>query len=214
MIIEGRIDWAWSHAESWTIVDYKTDRSEKRNLAELQLYGLALQRATGLPVRGIVLEIQDLVASSKGFRSSFGHRVVLIAGSAAHSDSSQHFSPLLERDASGKNHDLAVIGCMDAKKLSTRLRMGGEIFGGDVEGARGVSLLDRNVDAAEPGAIHADVGDQVAAFIRDGDVHGLADFSRLLFSGGNHAAGVFESDGRHSSSVNGFTLGFARLVEG
>jgi ATP-dependent exoDNAse (exonuclease V) beta subunit len=39
------------------VVDYKTDRQEKRNVAQLQLYGLALQRATGQPVRGVVLEL-------------------------------------------------------------------------------------------------------------------------------------------------------------
>ena len=44
-------------ARAWTVVDYKTDRREKRNVAQLQLYGLALQRATGLPVTGVVLEV-------------------------------------------------------------------------------------------------------------------------------------------------------------
>jgi ATP-dependent helicase/nuclease subunit A len=56
-LVEGRIDLAWLDANSWTVVDYKTDRREKRNIAQLQLYGLALQRATGLSVKGIVLEI-------------------------------------------------------------------------------------------------------------------------------------------------------------
>ncbi len=44
-------------ANSWTVVDYKTDRREKRNVAQVQLYALALQRATGVPARGIVLEV-------------------------------------------------------------------------------------------------------------------------------------------------------------
>jgi ATP-dependent exoDNAse (exonuclease V) beta subunit len=56
-LVEGRIDLAWTDGASWTLVDYKTDRREERNMAQLQLYGLALRRATGLPVRGIVLEI-------------------------------------------------------------------------------------------------------------------------------------------------------------
>jgi ATP-dependent exoDNAse (exonuclease V) beta subunit len=56
-IMEGRIDLAWSDGKAWTVVDYKTDRREKRNVAQLQLYGLALQRATGLPVAGVVLEV-------------------------------------------------------------------------------------------------------------------------------------------------------------
>jgi hypothetical protein len=56
-LVDGRIDCAWTDGERWTVIDYKTDRRETRSPGQLQLYGLALQRATGLPVRGIVLEI-------------------------------------------------------------------------------------------------------------------------------------------------------------
>jgi ATP-dependent exoDNAse (exonuclease V) beta subunit len=56
-IVDGRIDFAWSDGERWTVVDYKTDRREKRRVAQVQVYGLALQKATGLPVRGLVLEV-------------------------------------------------------------------------------------------------------------------------------------------------------------
>ena len=40
-----------------TVIDYKTDRREKRNVAQVEVYAMALRRATGLPVRGIVLEV-------------------------------------------------------------------------------------------------------------------------------------------------------------
>ena len=56
-VVDGRIDFAWTDGESWTVIDYKTDRREKRNVAQVEVYALALQRATGLPVRGIVLEV-------------------------------------------------------------------------------------------------------------------------------------------------------------
>jgi ATP-dependent helicase/nuclease subunit A len=56
-VVDGRIDFAWSDGQSWTVIDYKTDRREQRNVAQVQLYALALQRASGLPVRGIVLEV-------------------------------------------------------------------------------------------------------------------------------------------------------------
>jgi ATP-dependent exoDNAse (exonuclease V) beta subunit len=56
-LVDGRIDFAWSDGERWTVVDYKTDRRERRRIGQLQLYALALQRATGLPARGIVLEV-------------------------------------------------------------------------------------------------------------------------------------------------------------
>jgi ATP-dependent exoDNAse (exonuclease V) beta subunit len=56
-VVDGRIDFAWSDGKSWTVIDYKTDRREKRNVAQVQIYALALERASGLPVRGIVLEV-------------------------------------------------------------------------------------------------------------------------------------------------------------
>jgi ATP-dependent exoDNAse (exonuclease V) beta subunit len=56
-LVDGRIDFAWSDGSRWTVIDYKTDRRERRRAGQLQLYALALQQATGLPARGIVLEI-------------------------------------------------------------------------------------------------------------------------------------------------------------
>jgi ATP-dependent helicase/nuclease subunit A len=56
-VVEGRVDFAWSDGERWTVVDYKTDRRPGRNVAQLQVYGLALARATGMTVRGVVLEV-------------------------------------------------------------------------------------------------------------------------------------------------------------
>jgi ATP-dependent exoDNAse (exonuclease V) beta subunit len=56
-LVDGRVDCAWTDGERWTVVDYKTDRREKRNLAQIRLYALALERATGQPVRAVVLEV-------------------------------------------------------------------------------------------------------------------------------------------------------------
>ncbi|HJT88093.1 MAG TPA: UvrD-helicase domain-containing protein, partial [Bryobacteraceae bacterium] len=56
-LVDGRIDLAWSDGSQWTVVDYKTDRRERRRAGQLQLYALALQQATGLPARAIVLEV-------------------------------------------------------------------------------------------------------------------------------------------------------------
>jgi ATP-dependent exoDNAse (exonuclease V) beta subunit len=56
-LVDGRIDFAWSDGSRWTVVDYKTDRRERRQVGQLQLYALALQQATGQPARGIVLEV-------------------------------------------------------------------------------------------------------------------------------------------------------------
>ena len=57
MLVDGRIDFAWRSGNLWTVVDYKTDRREKRNITQVQLYALALQRATKIPARGFVLEV-------------------------------------------------------------------------------------------------------------------------------------------------------------
>jgi hypothetical protein len=120
--------------------------------------------------------------------------VVLFAGTAADTDRADDFAILFQRDAAGEDHDAAVVGGIDAEELAAGLGVGGEVFGGGVEGAGGVGLLDRDVDAAEPGAVHADVGDEVAAGVGDGDVHGLTDCGGLGFGGGDDAAGVVESD--------------------
>ena len=56
-LVDGRIDFAWCSGNLWTVVDYKTDRREKRNVAQVQLYALALERATGIPAKGLVLEV-------------------------------------------------------------------------------------------------------------------------------------------------------------
>ena len=74
--------------------------------------------------------------------TSFCDRVVLIARTTAHADGANHLAIFLQRDAAGKDHDLAIIRGMDAEELPARLRVGGEIFGGDVESPRGVGLLD------------------------------------------------------------------------
>jgi ATP-dependent exoDNAse (exonuclease V) beta subunit len=56
-LVDGRIDLAWSDGARWTVVDYKTDRREKRRIGQVQAYGLAVARRTGMPVRCIVLEV-------------------------------------------------------------------------------------------------------------------------------------------------------------
>jgi ATP-dependent helicase/nuclease subunit A len=56
-VVAGRADLAWSDGVSWTVIDYKTDRRERRNATQVRLYALAIARATGLPARGIFLEI-------------------------------------------------------------------------------------------------------------------------------------------------------------
>lgn len=56
-IAEGVIDLAWTDGVSWTVVDYKTGKAERRYESQLRLYALAIQRATGLPAKAVLMEI-------------------------------------------------------------------------------------------------------------------------------------------------------------
>src|SRR5271168_955080 len=72
-----------------------------------------------------------------------------------------------------------------------------EIPGRDIEGARGKCLVDRYIDAADPGPIHADMGNKVAAFIDNRDVHGLVDFNRFVFRGADNLACFLQRNHRN-----------------
>ena len=56
-IAEGVIDLAWSDGHCWTVVDYKTGKTGKRHETQVKLYALAMQRATGLPTKAVLLQI-------------------------------------------------------------------------------------------------------------------------------------------------------------
>jgi len=116
--------------------------------------------------------------------------VVLRSRTAADADGPDDLAILLERDAAGEDHYLAVVGGVNTEELIAGLRVRSEIFGGDVEGSGGPGFFDRDIDGADPGVVHADVGDEVATDVSDGDVHGLADLGGFLFGCGNDAAGV------------------------
>jgi ATP-dependent helicase/nuclease subunit A len=58
VLIEGQIDLAFHDADGWTVVDYKTGRSDRQEYEDqLRLYSLALGANDG-PVKGVLLEIK------------------------------------------------------------------------------------------------------------------------------------------------------------
>src|SRR5438477_3027421 len=132
-----------------------------------------------------VFEVFRRSGRSESGSAGFGHGVVLIARTATHTNGANYFSIAFERYPTSKNHDLAIVGGVDAEKLPAGLRMRSQVCGGDVKRARGISLLHRDIDAADPCAIHAHVGHNVAAGIRYGDIHQLADGSRFLLRRGD-----------------------------
>src|ERR1700687_3398365 len=87
--------------------------------------------------------------------AGFGDGVVLLAPTTAHADRAHNFSVAFQRNASGKDHDFAIVGDMNAEELSARLRMCGQVLGRNIECPRGVGLLHGNIDAADPGTVHA-----------------------------------------------------------
>jgi hypothetical protein len=131
-----------------------------------------------------------ILGDLEGCYAGFGNRVILVTRASADANGADDFSVFLERDSASEDHDFAVVRRVDAEELVAGLGVGGEIFGGDIEGAGCPGLFDGDVDGAEPGVVHADVRDEVAAGVGYGDVHGLANFDGFLFGCGDDAAGV------------------------
>ena len=64
--------------------------------------------------------------------------MILFAGSAD-ADAPDDFANFLQGNAC-EDHDLVVVGCVDAEELAAGLGVGREVFGDDVEGAGGPGL--------------------------------------------------------------------------
>jgi ATP-dependent exoDNAse (exonuclease V) beta subunit len=57
-LYEGVIDLVWFDGKQWTILDYKTGPGdEARYRRQISIYGEAIHKTTGAPVRLIILEI-------------------------------------------------------------------------------------------------------------------------------------------------------------
>jgi ATP-dependent exoDNAse (exonuclease V) beta subunit len=55
-LVEGRLDLAYFSRGVWTVVDYKTGARQAASEQQLRLYAWTLERATGQPVRAVLLE--------------------------------------------------------------------------------------------------------------------------------------------------------------
>jgi len=97
-------------------------------------------------------------------------------------------------DATCDDHHASVVRCVDAKELLARLSIIAELRGFCIERARRERLVDRDIDAADPGAVHSDMAHLISAGVDDGDVHRLADFARFGFRSGDYALCVTESN--------------------
>src|SRR6266851_5323428 len=119
------------------------------------------------------------------FGASFRHRVILLSGTAANAHTAYHFPPAFQRDAAGEYHHAPMVGHLDSEELTARLRILREILRRNIEGTGSECLVNRDIDAADPGTVHANVGNKVAPFVDDRNVHGMSDFTSLPFGGLN-----------------------------
>src|SRR5690349_12968817 len=89
---------------------------------------------------------------------------------------------------------------MNAEELASRLRMLCQIHGLNIKCSRRVSLLHRDVNAANPGVIHTNVGYYVSTLVSHRDIHWLANFQGFLLCGADHAPGIFQLYCGHKTS--------------
>src|SRR5579871_1596255 len=88
------------------------------------------------------------------------HLLVLINRAAAGPHRADHRVALLDRHTAREDDDSLVVGTVDTKQRLARLCHFRQVLGRHVEGTRSKGLMNGNIDAAKPGAIHAHVADQ------------------------------------------------------
>jgi hypothetical protein len=123
----------------------------------------------------------------------FSYSMILLAAATANSDGADYFAVSLQGNAAREDHDPAAVRSVDSEELAAGLGVFRQIFRCNVECSRGKGLVDGDIDAAKPGAIHADMSHQIASRVGYGNVHGLTDLSRFFFGGGNHPSCITES---------------------
>src|SRR6266851_4098545 len=79
-----------------------------------------------------------------------GDGMILIAGTTADANRPYYLAIQLQGDAASKNHDFAIVRNMNAEELAPRLRMLCQFLRFNVKCARRVSLLHRDINAANP----------------------------------------------------------------
>jgi hypothetical protein len=141
----------------------------------------------------LISTVED-ISSLEGRSTGAGNSLVLTAAAAADTNGADDRSAAPQWNAAGEDHHAPVIGSVDAKELLARLAVFGELCSLDIESARRERFVDRDIDAADPGAIHSYMTHEISTSIDNGNVHRLADFARFGFRGGGYAARITESD--------------------
>jgi hypothetical protein len=142
--------------EGETVVDAREGAPEAKVAAEhhYQL-GLEWARCQG----ALFWELRCATSLSGASGSDI---LVLIAAAPADTNGADDQSVTPQRDATGEDHHAPAVRCVDAKELLARLTIFGELRSLDIEGARRERLVDRDIDAADPGAVHSDMAHQIS----------------------------------------------------
>src|SRR5215472_756359 len=136
-------------------------------------------------------------AALDGMGTRRGRRVVVLLGAAAHTDRPDDRTvAVLQRDTA-REGDQPAVGHLDVVQRAAGLGELADLAGAHVEHPRCPRLLDRDVDAAEPGPVHPGEGLEVAARVDYRDVHERAALHRLLQRGVEDELSLLECDVCH-----------------
>src|SRR5580704_3003194 len=108
---------------------------------------------------------------------------VLLHTAAARPDSPDYSACAFDRNSSAKDYDPRVVGRIEPEALLPALRKVRQVIGRHVKCSCGPGLVDRNIDAAEPCAVHTHVRYESAAGVSHGDVVRDSQFNRFAFAG-------------------------------
>jgi hypothetical protein len=137
--------------------------------------------------------VESSLHSRCGHRG-FGNLQILIDSTAAGTERPDDHISHFHRHTAPENDHLLVIGAVYSKEWLPRLRHFCQILRRHVERAGGPGLVNGNIDAPQPSAIHADMRNQPAAGVNDGDVVRDAEILGLLFSRCDQTAGISQSE--------------------
>jgi hypothetical protein len=117
---------------------------------------------------------------------------VLFNASPAGANASNYHVVGLNGNATAENDHPTMVSGVDAKALLAALSQLRERVGWHIECSRCPCLVDRDVNAAEPGSVHSHVRDQSPAGIYDRNVIGDRELGGLQFARGNCASGFLK----------------------
>src|SRR5579864_3132245 len=110
------------------------------------------------------------------------HSDILFDAAAARSNSPYHHVIAFDGNSTAEDYDPGIVGRVEPEALLATLCQMRQLLSRHVKGPRGPGLVDCDIHAPEPGAIHAYMRHQAAASIGDGDVVRNAQFNRFTLT--------------------------------